>query len=99
MQGPHIVTVMELCCTDLHTVLQKNDCPLLPSVIKRLVSELLKGVRAMHLHGANTIHRTRRCTPSPSVTAPWFHALHLRARIWHRSTALHDLTMLTAASM
>lgn len=54
MQGAHIVTVMELCCSDLHTILQQNDCPLLPSIIKRLVSELLKGVHAMHLHGAHT---------------------------------------------
>lgn len=45
------MTVMELCCTDLHSVLYHNDFPLLPSVIKRLLADLLKGVHAMHTHG------------------------------------------------
>lgn len=53
VQGPHIVTAMELCCTNLHTVLQQHDSPLLPSIIKRLVSDVLKGVQAMHSHGAH----------------------------------------------
>jgi hypothetical protein len=41
-QGAHLVTVMELCSTDLHSVLHSNDFPLLPSVIKRLLHDLLK---------------------------------------------------------
>lgn len=53
--GSNIVTAMELCCTSLDTVLQQHDCPLLPSIIKRLVSDLLKGLHAMHSHGI--IHR------------------------------------------
>jgi serine/threonine protein kinase len=51
-QGAHLVTVMELCSTDLHSVLYTNDFPLLPSVIKRLLHDLLKGVHVMHSHGA-----------------------------------------------
>ena len=49
---------MELCCTDLHSVLYHNDFPLLPSVIKRLLTDLLKGVHAMHSHGALRQHFT-----------------------------------------
>ena len=53
VQGSNIVTAMELCCTSLDTVLQQHDCPLLPSIVKRLVSDLLKGLHAMHSHGVH----------------------------------------------
>jgi hypothetical protein len=42
-QGAHLVTVVELCSTDLHSVLYSNDFPLPTSVIKRLLHDLLKG--------------------------------------------------------
>jgi serine/threonine protein kinase len=52
LQGQHVVAVMELCHTDLHAVLCRSHVALPPSIVKRLMMDLLHGVHAMHSHGA-----------------------------------------------
>lgn len=52
MQGQSLVLVQELCATDVHSLLHAACGPLPPSVVKRFMRDLLRGVEHLHSCGA-----------------------------------------------